>query len=296
MQSTTDRNYCKHDNRYGILLIPMCVMGGALAGGLWGGIPGYLKARRGVHEVVTTKAISADGKNMRLFAHYQPFASGARPIVEILFDAAHPDRVGVLPHAAPDSAPMKVCQFVTQFDARFFWRKIEMLPDSERDADVASAKPVPLSQLYPQIDFSKITIASTPDTALLPWQNIPLARLPHIKPTDTTAGMFRMSLITDVADSSKLKFPLGLITKWQYKGVANRQVWRLPVALANDASEPGITVDVRAAPVFPTTTIPLPGGPAVGNVRITVPMPATQPVWLEIVAEPPDKEMKGLKK
>jgi simple sugar transport system permease protein len=36
------------------LLIPLCVLGGALVGGLWGGIPGYLKARRGVHEVVTT--------------------------------------------------------------------------------------------------------------------------------------------------------------------------------------------------------------------------------------------------
>ena len=36
------------------LLIPLCIIGGAVAGGLWGGIPGYLKARRGVHEVVTT--------------------------------------------------------------------------------------------------------------------------------------------------------------------------------------------------------------------------------------------------
>jgi simple sugar transport system permease protein len=36
------------------LLIPLCILGGALVGGLWGGIPGYLKARRGVHEVVTT--------------------------------------------------------------------------------------------------------------------------------------------------------------------------------------------------------------------------------------------------
>ena len=36
------------------LLIPLCILGGALIGGLWGGIPGYLKARRGVHEVVTT--------------------------------------------------------------------------------------------------------------------------------------------------------------------------------------------------------------------------------------------------
>ncbi len=37
-----------------ILLIPMCIVCGALAGGIWGGIPGYLKAKLGVHEVVNT--------------------------------------------------------------------------------------------------------------------------------------------------------------------------------------------------------------------------------------------------
>lgn len=37
-----------------LLLIPLCILAGALAGGIWGGIPGYLKAKRGVHEVVTT--------------------------------------------------------------------------------------------------------------------------------------------------------------------------------------------------------------------------------------------------
>jgi simple sugar transport system permease protein len=36
------------------LLIPLCILGGAVVGGLWGAIPGYLKARRGVHEVVVT--------------------------------------------------------------------------------------------------------------------------------------------------------------------------------------------------------------------------------------------------
>ncbi|MCK4984851.1 MAG: ABC transporter permease, partial [Desulfobacterales bacterium] len=36
------------------LLIPLCILGGAVVGGIWGGIPGYLKARRGVHEVVST--------------------------------------------------------------------------------------------------------------------------------------------------------------------------------------------------------------------------------------------------
>ena len=36
------------------ILIPLCILAGAVAGGLWGSIPGYLKAKRGVHEVVTT--------------------------------------------------------------------------------------------------------------------------------------------------------------------------------------------------------------------------------------------------
>jgi simple sugar transport system permease protein len=36
------------------LHIPLCVLAGIFAGGLWGAIPGYLKAKRGVHEVVTT--------------------------------------------------------------------------------------------------------------------------------------------------------------------------------------------------------------------------------------------------
>ncbi len=37
-----------------IILIPIVVLGGALAGGAWGFIPGYLKAKFNVHEVVVT--------------------------------------------------------------------------------------------------------------------------------------------------------------------------------------------------------------------------------------------------
>lgn len=36
------------------LLILTCLLAGALAGGLWAGIPGWLKAKRGVHEVINT--------------------------------------------------------------------------------------------------------------------------------------------------------------------------------------------------------------------------------------------------
>ena len=37
-----------------IILIPIGIVVGALAGGAWGAVPGYLKAKTGAHEVVTT--------------------------------------------------------------------------------------------------------------------------------------------------------------------------------------------------------------------------------------------------
>ncbi len=38
----------------GFLLIPVCILVGAAVGSIWGAIPGYLKAKLGVHEVVNT--------------------------------------------------------------------------------------------------------------------------------------------------------------------------------------------------------------------------------------------------
>lgn len=38
----------------GIVLVPLMIVGSIIAGGIWGGIVGLLKAWRGVHEVVTT--------------------------------------------------------------------------------------------------------------------------------------------------------------------------------------------------------------------------------------------------
>src|SRR5512139_627974 len=37
-----------------IIHVPICVIGGAIAGGLWGAVPGWLKARFGAHEVINT--------------------------------------------------------------------------------------------------------------------------------------------------------------------------------------------------------------------------------------------------
>lgn len=38
----------------GLILILLSLLAGAVAGGIWGSIPGYLKARTGAHEVITT--------------------------------------------------------------------------------------------------------------------------------------------------------------------------------------------------------------------------------------------------
>lgn len=37
-----------------VVLVPMCIIAAIVAGGIWGGIPGYLRARFGSHEVINT--------------------------------------------------------------------------------------------------------------------------------------------------------------------------------------------------------------------------------------------------
>lgn len=43
----------------GWFLLPMCMLLGALAGGVWGGIPGVLKAKLGVNEILSTVMMNA---------------------------------------------------------------------------------------------------------------------------------------------------------------------------------------------------------------------------------------------
>ena len=43
----------------GWILLPLCLIVGALAGGVWGGIPGILKARLGVNEILSTVMMNA---------------------------------------------------------------------------------------------------------------------------------------------------------------------------------------------------------------------------------------------
>lgn len=59
------------------IMIPLCIFAGALVGAFWGGISGYLKAKRGVHEVVSTIMLNwiAVAFTQYLTMAYKPEAS-----------------------------------------------------------------------------------------------------------------------------------------------------------------------------------------------------------------------------
>ena len=235
-------------------------------------------------------AISDDGTKMRVFAHYQSFPSGAQPIVEILFDSDHPGRIGFLPRAALGSTPMRACEFVTRFDSRFFWRKIVLVPDEQNANEKVGSvlRATPLEQLSAKSNALKQPHAPSVGVESSPWLKVPFNRLPLSQSPSDTYRFRKLSLLTDVSNVTKVPFPNGLVPRWEYQGIPNRQVWWLPSGQENDDAESNINVEILPTDFFPTTKLALPGGQAIGNVRITVPMPATEPIWLAIE---PDSEL-----
>ncbi|HEY3343912.1 MAG TPA: ABC transporter permease [Anaerolineaceae bacterium] len=51
----------------GVILLPVAMLAGALAGAVWGGIPGVLKARLGVNEILSTIMMNAIAIQLSLF-------------------------------------------------------------------------------------------------------------------------------------------------------------------------------------------------------------------------------------
>ncbi|QEF95993.1 hypothetical protein Mal15_00190 [Stieleria maiorica] len=224
------------------------------------------------------KWISEDGETMRLFAHYPAFPSGARVVVEVIFDSNFPNRMGLIPHQAEGSVPLESVQFVTQFDARFQWRTLRLLPDvNDRDSDSQQPegpRSFALQTIRPQ------------DQQTTGWQPIPEARLPMDHADSGSNGYRRLELTTDVTNFWTFNCPLTVSDKWQYKGLPIRQVWTIPssdhATYDESVSPRAVMLEIQSGAVYPGTQIDIPGGPAVTNVRVTVPLPAEQPIWMEI--------------
>ena len=228
--------------------------------------------------------ISQDGKTMRFFCHYENSPSGfhndARPVIETIFDANHPDRLGLLPHQAEGSEPIKAIQIVTTMDARFRRRRIDLIVDG------GDTETIPLpKQEEPAEDSSNESgrdgeAENRSDEA---WQTIPLTQIP----IDQSEQMRKLTFSTDLTDFTTATLPPTVDPKWAYEGVPNFQTWWLPLPDTTKPAGEDFKVEILQTEQLPTevpppATIAIPGGPVIKSVRITIPMPTTEPIWLEI--------------
>jgi simple sugar transport system permease protein len=91
-------------------LLPLCLLAAIAAGGVWGAVPGVLKARFGAHEVITTIMLNFVAVALASYFtqyHYKPAGD---PILETvpIGEAAHIPRLGRFLPGFPERIPANV--------------------------------------------------------------------------------------------------------------------------------------------------------------------------------------------
>ncbi len=94
----------------GFLLIPMCVIAAVVAGGLWGALPGYLKARFGSHEVINTIMLNFIAIALVSYLTQYHYKQSGDPILQTvpIGAAAHVPRISQFIPGMPDFVPLSV--------------------------------------------------------------------------------------------------------------------------------------------------------------------------------------------
>ncbi len=92
------------------LLIPLCLVAAVVAGGIWGAIPGYLKARFGSHEVINTIMLNFIAIAMVSYFTQYHFKQSGDPILQTvpIGEAAHIPRISQFIPGMPDFVPLSV--------------------------------------------------------------------------------------------------------------------------------------------------------------------------------------------
>jgi simple sugar transport system permease protein len=90
------------------VLIPICFLVAFLAGGIWGGIPGYLKARFGGHEVINTIMMNMIAFSLVNYLVVGPFHREGTQILETDFipEAARIPRIHDILPFIPERVPL----------------------------------------------------------------------------------------------------------------------------------------------------------------------------------------------
>lgn len=97
-------------NLPGVLLIPLCCLAAILMGAIWGGIPGYLKAKFGSHEVINTIMLNFIAVALVSYFTQYHYKIPGDPLLETaaIGDAAHVPRLGSFIPGLPARIPLNL--------------------------------------------------------------------------------------------------------------------------------------------------------------------------------------------
>jgi simple sugar transport system permease protein len=93
-----------------VILVPLCIITAILAGGIWGAIPGYLKARFGSHEVINTIMMNFIAVYLVSYLTQYHYRAPGDPILETveIGQAAHIPRISQYFPGMPEFVPLNV--------------------------------------------------------------------------------------------------------------------------------------------------------------------------------------------
>lgn len=92
------------------ILLPLCFLAAILAGGVWGAIPGVLKARFGSHEVINTIMLNFVAVALCSYFTQYHYKTPGDPIMEttVIGPGAHIARLGKFVPGLPERIPVNV--------------------------------------------------------------------------------------------------------------------------------------------------------------------------------------------
>lgn len=92
------------------LLIPLCIITAVVVGGLWGALPGYLKARFGSHEVINTIMLNFIAIALVSYLTQYHYKKPGDPILQTvpIGEAAHIPRISQFIPGMPEFVPLSI--------------------------------------------------------------------------------------------------------------------------------------------------------------------------------------------
>ena len=106
-----------------IALVPLSILGAMFVGGVWGAIPGVLKAKFGAHEVINTIMMNFIAIAIVSYFTQYHYKTPGDPILQTvpIGENAHISRLGAFVPGLPERIPLSIAFFLALFSAFLVW-------------------------------------------------------------------------------------------------------------------------------------------------------------------------------